>query len=71
MNTADSPWIRTVLLAPPSLQDNTADTDRLISALKSQLKTNTIDVDVELLRQLPGVLRNGSYKIRCIVIKDS
>jgi uncharacterized 2Fe-2S/4Fe-4S cluster protein (DUF4445 family) len=70
MNTADSPWIRTVTLAPPSLQDNTADTDRLISALKSQLKTNTIDVDVELLRRLPRILRNGGYKIRCIVLKD-
>jgi uncharacterized 2Fe-2S/4Fe-4S cluster protein (DUF4445 family) len=70
MNTTDSPWIRTVSLPLPTLQDNTADADRLINALKSQLKTTAIDVDVELLRRLPSVLRNGDYKIRCIVLKD-
>ena len=31
-----SPWVRRVTLAKPTLQDNTADADRLISALKTE-----------------------------------
>ncbi len=31
MNKNASPWIRTVFLNPPTLQDNTADSERLIA----------------------------------------
>ena len=70
MTTSDSPWVKTVRLNPPSLQDNTADTDRLISALRTELQTDLIDIDLDLLKQLPELLRKWEYKARCIVFKD-
>jgi len=65
-----SPWIRTVSLNPPTLQDNTADADRLISALKANLKTAAIDIDLDLLKRLPDLLRQWKYQVRCMVFKD-
>jgi len=62
--------IKTVSLTPPSLQDNTADAERLIRAIKSHLRTNAVDIDLYLLRQLPGLLRKWNYNVRCIFLKD-
>jgi len=63
--------IKTVSLTPPSLQDNTADAERLIRAIKSNLETDAVvDIDLYLLRQLPGLLRKWNYNVRCIFLKD-
>jgi uncharacterized 2Fe-2S/4Fe-4S cluster protein (DUF4445 family) len=64
------PWIRCVVLTPPSLKDNTADTERLLAALKKELAAETVDVDLDLLRQLPSLLRRTGYRIRCTVFRD-
>ncbi len=63
-------WIQTVTLNPPTLQDNTADADRLISALTTSLQTDAVDLDFDLLKQLPALLRKWEYKVRCILFKD-
>jgi uncharacterized 2Fe-2S/4Fe-4S cluster protein (DUF4445 family) len=65
------PWVRCIALPPPSLRDNTADTDRLLAALKKELATETIDVDLELLKQLPAVLRATGYRLRCTVFRGN
>jgi len=64
------PWIRCVALSPPSLKDNTADLDRLLTALKKELAAEAVDVDLDLLRQLPPLLRRADYRIRCTVFRD-
>jgi hypothetical protein len=70
MKTAASPWITTVSLAPPSLQDNTADTDRLISALKTSLQTDAaIRIDLDPIKGLPDILRQNNFRVRCILFK--
>ncbi|MEE4264075.1 MAG: ASKHA domain-containing protein [Desulfobacteraceae bacterium] len=70
MTTSDSPWIKIASLDPPSLQDNTADAERLVAALKKDLQADHIDIDIDLLKQLPDLLRKWEYKVRCIVFKD-
>jgi uncharacterized 2Fe-2S/4Fe-4S cluster protein (DUF4445 family) len=70
MNMTDSPWIRTVRLTKPTLQDNTADTDRLVSALKSELQTDAVQIDLDLLKDLPQCLRKFDYQVRCILFQD-
>ncbi len=65
-----SPWIRTVSLNPPSLQNNTADAERLVAALKEDLQADNIDIDLDLLKQLPALLRKWEYRVRCILFKD-
>ena len=70
MKEKSSPWIKIISLNPPSLQDNTADADRLIAALKTDLQTDHVDVDLDLLKKLPDLLRKWDYRARCIVFKD-
>jgi uncharacterized 2Fe-2S/4Fe-4S cluster protein (DUF4445 family) len=70
MKTNRSPWVKTVKLNPPTLQDNTADADRLIAALKADLQTDHIDIDLDLLKKLPDLLRKWRYQVCCIVFKD-
>jgi uncharacterized 2Fe-2S/4Fe-4S cluster protein (DUF4445 family) len=70
VNPHSSAWIRTVVLTPPSLTDNTADLDRLLAALKKELAAETVEIDLDLLRQLPTLLRETSYRIRCTVFRD-
>jgi uncharacterized 2Fe-2S/4Fe-4S cluster protein (DUF4445 family) len=69
INKAKPPWVQTVILAPPTLKDNTADADRLVNALKSKLNSEAVHLDLELLRQLPGMLRRWDYKVRCVLFK--
>ncbi|CAB1079793.1 hypothetical protein D1AOALGA4SA_7496 [Olavius algarvensis Delta 1 endosymbiont] len=71
MNHATSPWIKTVSLSPPSLQDNTADAERLISALKTALQTDDpIQIDLDLIKKLPDILRQNNFSVRCILFKE-
>jgi hypothetical protein len=56
MNRENTDWITTVSLLSPSLHDNRADADRLIHALKGQLHTDSIHIDLGLLKVLPGVI---------------
>ena len=70
MNKTGPPWIQTIALTPPSLQNNTADVDRLLSSLKSRLQSDAIHLDLELLKLLPKILRQAEYNVRCTVLKD-
>jgi len=72
MKQATSPWIKTVSLPPPSLQDNTADAERLITALKTALQTDDpIQIDLDLLRELSDIIRHNNFNVRCILFKDN
>jgi len=72
MKRPSSPWIKTVSLSPPSLQDNTADAERLITALNTALQTDgPIQIDLGLLIKLPDILRRYNFNVRCILFKDN
>ena len=70
MVSFDNRWIKTVSVSPPSLNDNSADTERVLSGLKSILDTETIVIDLHTLRKLPRVLRKGADKIKCVLFED-
>jgi len=70
MTEKSSGWVVTVSVSPPSLNDNTADADRLINELKSVLKADFIDVDLSLLINLSWRLRKWDYQVRCVCFKD-
>jgi uncharacterized 2Fe-2S/4Fe-4S cluster protein (DUF4445 family) len=44
--------------------------DRLLAALKKELATETVDVDLALLKHLPPLMRMADYRIRCTVFRD-
>ena len=70
MTTPDSTWIERLTLSPPSLSDNTADVDRLLSALRKKTNLGPIQADLELVRRLPDQLRQWHYAVRCLVFSD-
>ena len=63
-------FVKTISLILPALRNNTADADRLIAALKQDLDTDSVSIDLALLRQLPDILRKNNYRVRCILFKD-
>jgi uncharacterized 2Fe-2S/4Fe-4S cluster protein (DUF4445 family) len=61
-----------VVLPRPSIADNTADADRLIAALAPAIPASAgaIDIDLDLLRLLPALLRRWEYRLRCTLFHD-
>ncbi len=65
-----SGWVARIVLPAPSLEDNTADADRLCRALQREFGFDAIDVDLRLRKKLPMVLRENHHTIRCLVFQD-
>ena len=63
-------WVKTISLSTPSLGDNTADADRLASALGKALGVDTVHMDLNLIQQLPNQLREWDYHLRAVLFKD-
>ena len=70
MDENTTPWIQTVQLDEPSLKNNTADAERLLQALKSQLNTAAVDIDLTVLKTLPKFMRDHGFNIRCVLFKE-
>ena len=71
MCKTNTPWLLTVSLPPPSLQNNIADADRLVSTLKAALQTDdAIYIDLKVLKKLPDLLRKSDFNIQCILFKN-
>ncbi|MBN1847911.1 MAG: DUF4445 domain-containing protein [Deltaproteobacteria bacterium] len=66
------PWIKKVdlKLTPPSLKDNTADTDRLIKGVKKSLKTEKVHINLSLIKRLPHLLRESNYDVHCVLFEE-
>ena len=64
--TADNGWAKTVTLPPPSLENNTADADRLAGALGAP----GMRMDLALLKSLPDRLRRWGYRARAVTFKE-
>lgn len=62
-------WIRTVEpdMAPPSLKDNTADTDRLIKGIGRVMGNREVVVDFTVVRCLPSLLRGHRCAFRALI----
>ena len=70
MMPANPSLVTHISLTPPSLGDNTADADRLVLALKKELDTDAIHIDLMLLKRLPDLLRSADYQISCTVFQE-
>ena len=64
------PWVQHLALAPPSLADNTADADRLVAELRRRLRADVLAVDLALLAAIPGILRQGGYRVRASLWRE-
>ncbi len=64
-----SSWVFPLRLAPPSLRDNTADADRLAAALRREIGAE-VRLPLELLYDLPAVLRAAGWRVRCALFRE-
>ena len=67
---SENGWVVSVSLPLPSLQDNTADVDRLCRAVQQKLKTDHVGMDLDLARKMPQRLSSAGYAVTCVVAED-
>mgnify|MGYP003588815940 CR=1 FL=1 len=65
-----SRWVKDISLTTPSLDNNTADADRLCQALQKETGIDHLSIDFELLNGLPDHLRKWNYQARCLLFQD-
>lgn len=60
-----SPLVRKVFLSLPSptLEDNMADQERLFREIRKKMRAPFLQAELELLRELPGLLRGGRWQV--------
>lgn len=56
-----------VKLPPPSLRDQRPDLERFIDSLKAIAEVNEVEVDYEVLKNLPTVLRESNWDIASVL----
>ena len=71
MEEGKSTWVKTLTLSPPSLNNNSADSERLSHSLKILLKTEFLEIGLNLLREIPACLRKWNYRVKCVLFRDS
>ena len=62
--------IHRVQLVPPTLQDPTADAERLLAALEERHGLGGLEFDFMLLQRLPGIVRAAKWDLAVCVWKD-
>ena len=63
-------WTAVVSISPPSLKNNTADTERLVQALKPITGDIPVVVDPVVQRSLPLLLRRDERLLRCVFFQE-
>jgi len=69
MSKSPCGWVKTITVPAPSLQNNTADAERVFAALKPALANGTVSFDMGLLRNLPGRLRKKDGEFNCTLCR--
>jgi uncharacterized 2Fe-2S/4Fe-4S cluster protein (DUF4445 family) len=65
---SETGWVVTLELSPPSLANNTGDLQRLLAALQKRVNA-PVEMDLGLVRRLPGMLREGHFRIGCTLFR--
>ena len=63
-------WVTTVALPAPSLQNNTADADRLLEALSQRLGGRPVHAGLDVISGIPGLLRQNGFRLRTVLFED-
>ncbi len=63
-------FVRRILVEPPSLNNNTADAQRLEKCLLNELSTDYIRIPLPVLKKLPSNLRLWEFKAKAVLFKD-
>ncbi len=66
MDTHEPGWVAHIALEPPSLNDNTADADRLKKALLRKTGAAAIQIDPGVMKGIPERLKAWQYRCNCV-----
>ena len=69
MNALNS-YVRSIRIDRPSLNNNTADAQRLEASLQKELGIDRIRIPLDVLKTLPSNIRAWDYSAKAIVFKD-
>jgi len=66
------PAVRKVFLRvpPPSLEDVRSDARRVLDALRETYEINVADIDYQLLKNIPRILRDANWKVTAAIWDD-
>lgn len=66
---AFSPLVKKIYLDldPPTLENNTADQQRVCEAVRNHLNTGSTQMGLKIIRNLPAILRGNNYKVTATV----
>ncbi len=72
MKNENKHWIVQVdiSLVPPSLEDNTADMDRLKNSIEKTVHEGRVEIPFYLVKELPSVLRKYGYRCRVALYRE-
>jgi uncharacterized 2Fe-2S/4Fe-4S cluster protein (DUF4445 family) len=70
--TKSDPWIRVLetRLTRPSLEDNTADVDRLRKGMEKELQDSKVSIGFPFAKKIPALLREHDYSSRTLLYHD-
>lgn len=71
MDSSKKSFVKYITLPEPSLGNNTADVERLKSALKKELDTERLFFPTHLVSELPMNLRNWNHTLKVVLFRDS
>jgi len=69
MTVPDDGWVMDVSVPLPSLENNTADAERLAGAL-NPIVGAVVGIDLDVQRVLPRVLRESRHRVRCVLFQE-
>lgn len=64
-------WVKDVSIPLPSVENNIADADKLIKVLLDKFNFEHVNIELDILRILPDLLRESQYQIRCSCFYDN
>ena len=71
MNIADdNGYVLNLKVTKPSLENNTADVERIKQVLKKELGIDSIKIPWNIIKKIPGVLRKSHHVIKAVVFKN-
>ena len=71
MNIADDhDYVLNLKVTKPSLENNTADVERIKQVLKKKLGTDSIKIPLNIIKKIPGILRRSNHEIKAVVFRN-
>ena len=66
----DIGYVLNLKITKPSLENNTADVERIKQALKDDFQIDNIQINFNIIKKIPDVLRESNHRIKAVVFRN-